>query len=96
MADIYQEQRAIDDARVSEAKAQIKTYVGNTMEYTLPVLTLQLGAVVLVALFAAVALRWRRQAIPDWVRLLFGVKRTLRSRRDLRPKAPSVQGHGLR
>ncbi len=93
MADIYQEQRAIDDAHASEAKAQIKTYVGNTMEDTMPVLTLQLGAVVLIALFAAVALRWQRQAIPDWVRMLFGVKRTLRSRRDLRPKVSSLPGH---
>ena len=44
----------------------------------------------ITALLAIVALyAWRRydSSIPDWARLMFGVKCTLRSRRDLRPKA---------
>jgi len=48
-----------------------------------------------LAATAVWALRGRRGYLPDWVRIVFGAKRTLHRRRELRPKPSPFQPEPL-
>ncbi|HTH46461.1 MAG TPA: hypothetical protein VMB21_03020 [Candidatus Limnocylindria bacterium] len=89
--DPLQYQRALDHAGLAERGDQLLTGVGNVVEYTVPPLTWELGGGLLLAIAAILILRNRRGYLPDWARSLLGVKRTLHSRSELRPKPSPLQ-----
>jgi hypothetical protein len=89
--DPLQYQLAVDHARAVVRGEHTATAVGNVAEYAGPMLALEVSAGVLLAVLAAFALRNRRGYLPDWARPLLGIKRTLHSRSELRPKPSPLQ-----
>lgn len=89
--DLYQHQRELDRAQVAEQRERTFTQVRDTAEYLVPSLAWQSGLVVVLAVAAVLILRNRRGYLPDWTRKLLGVKRTLHSRSELRPKPSPLQ-----
>lgn len=89
--DPHQYQRALDHARAAEQQERALAQVSNAVEYLVPPLATQAGLVLLLALAAFLILRNRRGYLSDWTRRLLGVKRTLHSRSELRPKPSPLQ-----
>lgn len=89
--DLYRHQQALDRARIVEQQERTFTQVRDTAESLVPPLAVQIGLVVLLALAAVLILRNRRGYLPEWTRKLLGVKRTLHSRSELRPKPSPLQ-----
>lgn len=94
--DPVQYQRALDHAAVAEHGEKLLTDVGNVAEYAVPALGWEIGGGLLLALGAVLILRNRRGYLPDWARSLLGVKRTLHSRSELRPKPSPLQPEAWR
>lgn len=90
-SDPYQYQMAIDRARAAESGERTMNAVQNGFESAVPPIAIEISAAILIAIAAAVALRSRGDYLPDWVRAIFGSKRKLRRRRDLRPKPSPLQ-----
>ena len=87
MDDLLAQQKALDLASAANRRDAVLDVVGGWARSVMPPIAWGLliaGALAILALYS-----WRRydSSIPDWARGIFGVKRTLRSRRDLRPKA---------
>ncbi len=89
-------ERQIDRAQAAERQERIHTEVGNVVEYLAPPLVGQIGLGVLLAILAVLILRNRRGYLPEWCRRFLGVKRTLRSRSELRPKPSPLQPEAWR
>ncbi len=83
-------------AQAAERQEHLRTELGNVVEYLWPPLMAQIGFGLLLAIAAVVVLRTRRGYLPNWARSLFGVRRTLRSRSDLRPKPSPLQPEAWR
>jgi hypothetical protein len=84
-------QRTVDEARVIESGEKLLKDAGNVAEYAVPTLGGELGGGLLLAFVAIIILRNRRGYLPEWARVLLGVKRTLHSRSELRPKPSPLQ-----
>ncbi len=91
MSEIAQYQRTVDEARVLEGGEKLLKNVGNVAEYAVPTLGWEIGGGLLLAVVAVFILRNRRGYLPEWARALLGVKRTLHSRSELRPKPSPLQ-----
>lgn len=83
-------------AQATERQEHLRTEVGNVVEYLWPPLVGQIGIGLLVAIAAVLILRNRRGYLPNWARSLFGVRRTLHSRSELRPKPSPLQPEAWR
>ncbi len=87
----WEMERQIDRAQAAERQDQWRAEVGNAAEYLVPPVAGQIGLGLLLATVAVLILRNRRGYLPEWCRTFLGVKRTLRSRADLRPKPSPLQ-----
>lgn len=90
-SDPYRYQLAIDQARAAESGERTLNAVQNGFESAVPPIAIEVAAAILIAIVAAIALRGRRGYLPEWVRTIFGAKRKLHRRRDLRPKPSPLQ-----
>lgn len=91
-----EQERQIDQARAAEQQEHLRTEVGQMVEYLVPPVIGQIGLGLLFAILAVVVLRNRRGYLPNWCRAIFGVRRTLRSRSELRPKPSPLQPEAWR
>lgn len=84
-------ERQIDRAQAAERQERLHTEVGNVVEHFAPPLVDQIGLGVFLATLAVLILRNRRGHLQEWRRTILGVKRTLRSRSELRPRPSPLQ-----
>ena len=87
MNETLAQQKAIDLAKAAEDREAILGALTSWARSVMP--PVAWGILITLVVAAAAFYAWRRteSSVPDWGRKLFGVKRTLRHRRDLRPKA---------
>ena len=93
--DPFTYQRAIDHAQSTERADRALVAVEDAAEYIIPPVAMELGMAFLLAVVAFFALAGRRGYYPEWARFLFGAKRTLHHRRELRPKPSPFQPEAL-
>jgi hypothetical protein len=83
-----------DQVETHEQVAKANTEARNFLEYAGPAVGLQLLSVCVIAFIAIVILRNRKGYLPEWARVFLGVRRTLHSRSELRPKPSPFQPRG--
>ena len=81
-------------AETHEQVVKANTEARNFLEYAGPAVGLQLLSVCAIAFIALLILRNRKGYLPEWARVFLGVRRTLHSRRELRPKPSPFQPRG--